>query len=753
MNKWLVFSLGLFLLVLIACNQTENNHNGTSIDDKVESLLSKMSIEEKVGQMNQYNGFYDVTGPAPSEGDAKNKYEHIKSGLVGSMLNVRGVKNVREMQSLAVDSSRLGIPMIFGFDVIHGHKTLSPIPLAEAASWDLEAIEKSARIAAIEASAEGLNWTFAPMVDISRDARWGRVMEGAGEDTYLGSRIGVARVKGFQGDDLSAVNTIAACAKHFAAYGFAEGGRDYNTVDLGTATLYNVVFPPFKAAIEEADVKTFMNAFNIVNGIPATGNSFLMRDILKGEWGFEGYVISDWSSGEEMIDHGFARDTAHVAQLAAMAGSDMDMESYAYVKYLAQHVKDGKVPESIIDDAVRRILKVKFELGLFDDPYKYCDEAREKKLIYHEDHMDAAREMAKKSIVLLKNENNTLPLSIDQKKIAVIGTLAADKDSPLGNWRMAGDDNVAVSVLEGLKKYSSNITYAEGAKLVTGPTAFPIELEVNETDRSGFKEAIKLAKRSEVVIMVLGEHGLHSGEARSRVDIDLPGLQQELLEEVYKVNKNIVLVLNNGRPLAITWADEHLPAIVEAWQLGIQAGNAIAEVIFGDYNPSGKLPMTFPRHVGQVPMYYNYFNTGRPGPDGELFYPHYMDESHLPLYPFGYGLSYSEFEYSNLTLDASNKKEIKVSVEVKNVSERVGEEVVQLYIRDHVASIVRPVKELKGFKKIALAGGQSKIVEFVLTDNELGFYMPDGEYVVEPGQFDVMVGTSSAEVIKGEFEL
>ncbi len=746
-----LLSLVLIAGWMFACNAPKGELD--ELDKKVEELLGQMTLEEKVGQMNQYNGFYDVTGPAPSAGDAKNKYDHIKKGWVGSMLNVRGAKNVREMQSLAVDSSRLGIPMIFGFDVIHGHKTLSPIPLAESASWDLEAIEKSARIAAIEASAEGLNWTFAPMVDISRDARWGRVMEGAGEDTYLGTRIGVARVKGFQGDDLSANNTIAACAKHFAAYGFAEGGRDYNTVDVGTATLYNVVFPPFKAAIEEADVKTFMNSFNIVNGIPATGNSFLMRDILKGEWGFEGYVISDWSSGEEMIDHGFARDTAHVAQLAAIAGSDMDMESYAYVKYLAKHVREGRVAESVVDEAARRILKVKFELGLFDDPYKYCDEAREKELIYHQDHMDAALDMAKKSIVLLKNENNTLPLSKEQKKIAVIGTLAKDKDSPLGNWRMAGEDNTAVSVLEGLEKYTSNIKYAEGVKLVTGPTAFPIELEVNETDRSGFKEAIRLAKKSEVVIMVLGEHGLHSGEARSRANIDLPGLQQELLEEVYKVNQNIILVLTNGRPLAITWADEHLRAIVEAWQLGTQAGNAIAEVLFGDYNPSGKLPMTFPRHVGQVPMYYNYFNTGRPGPDGELFYPHYMDESHLPLYAFGYGLSYSSFEYSDLKVQVVDKENVSVEVMVKNTSSVDGEEVVQLYIRDRVASIVRPVKELKGFDKINLKAGEAQSVSFKLSKKELGFYNGNGEFLLEPGDFDVMIGGSSDKVLTASFVL
>jgi len=722
-------------------------------EQKITDLITKMTLEEKVGQMNQYTGFYDLTGPAPSEGNAKNKYDHIKHGMVGSMLNVRGVENVRKMQQLAVDSSRLGIPMIFGYDVIHGHKTLFPIPLAESASWDLEAIKKSARVAAIEASAEGLNWTFAPMVDISRDPRWGRVMEGAGEDPYLGSKIGVARVKGFQGDDLSANNTIAACAKHWAGYGFVEGGRDYNTVDVSTTTLYNVIFPPFKATIDEADVKTFMNSFNIINGVPATANKFLLRDVLKGDWQFNGFVVSDWSSGAEMIAHGYAKDLTQVAEMAANAGSDMDMESYAYVLHLIDAVKAGTVKESVIDDAVRRILRVKFELGLFDDPYRYCNEQREKELIYHPDHLEAALDMAKKSIVLLKNENNLLPLSREQKKIAVIGSLADDKNSPLGNWRMAGDDNTAISVMEGLAKYTSNASYAEGVKLVTGPEAFATELQINTTDRSGFAEAQKLAKQSEVVIMVLGEHGLQSGEARSRADLGLPGLQQELLEAVYQQNPNIILVLMNGRPLTIGWADEHLPAIVEAWQLGTQTGNAIAQVLFGDYNPSGKLPMTFPRNVAHIPVYYNHFNTGRPGPKNEVFWPHYMEESHEPLYPFGFGLSYSTFEYSGLMIHEINPNEFEVSVQVSNKSKVDGEEVVQLYIRDRVASVVRPVKELKGFEKVMIKAGETAKVDFKLTEKELGFYNGDGDFLLEPGDFDLWVGPNSTEGLHTEFSI
>jgi len=721
-----------------------------SIDSKIDSLLSIMTLEEKIGQMNQYNGFWEATGPAPSGGDAKAKYDHLKSGLVGSMLNIKGAENVRKMQELVVNETRLGIPLIFGFDVIHGQKTLSPIPLAEAASWDLEAIEKSARMAAIEASAIGINWTFAPMVDISRDARWGRVMEGAGEDPYLGSKIGVARVKGFQGDDLSSNNTIAACAKHLAAYGFAESGKDYNTVDIGTSTLYNIVLPPFKAAVEN-DVKTVMNSFNVLNGIPATADAFLQRDILKKKWNFDGFIVSDWGSGREMVDHGYAENLEEVAVLAANAGSDMDMESYAYVKHLSQAVEQGRVPQAVVDDAVRRILRVKYELGLFDDPYKYCSPEREKELLYHPDHHATVLDMAKKSIVLLKNENAILPLSMSQKSIAVIGQLAEEKNSPLGGWRIGSDDNTAISVLEGLEKYNSNYTYSKGADVAIGSTAFINEVNINTTDKSGFGEAIKLAKESEIVVMVLGEHGYQSGEGRSRANLGLPGVQQDLLEAVYAVNNNIVLVLMNGRPLAIPWAEEHIPAIVEAWQLGTQSGNAIAQVLYGDCNPSGKLPMTFPRDVGQVPIYYNHFSTGRPGPIDLVFWSHYGDMTNEPLYPFGYGLSYTTFEYSDLQIDDANNDAIKVQVTVSNTGTVSGEEVVQLYLRDKFASVVRPVKELKGFKKINLPAGDSEKIEFIITYKEMGFYNNQGDFIIEPGSFDVMVGGSSASGLSGSF--
>ncbi|MEZ4986362.1 MAG: beta-glucosidase BglX [Saprospiraceae bacterium] len=746
MSKTIIFTLFCTLINLSALM------GQTNYEKQVEALLAKMTLAEKIGQMNQYNGFWEVTGPAPQGGNAKEKYDDLVQGHVGSVLNVRGVKDIRKLQELVVSQSRLGIPLLFGLDVVHGHKTLAPIPLAEAASWDLEAIERSARVAAIEATAVGLNWTFAPMVDISRDARWGRVMEGAGEDPYLGSKIAVARVRGFQGDDLSASNTMAATAKHFAGYGFVESGKDYNTVDVGTSTLYNVILPPFKAAVQEANVQTVMNAFNLLNGVPATGNAFLQRQILKGDWGFNGFVISDWASCMEMIIHGHAEDLKDAAIKAANAGSDMDMESYAYINHLEQAVKEGLVSEALIDDAVRRILRVKFALGLFEDPYRYCDEEREKALLYHHDHQAAVFEMAKKSIVLLKNERALLPLDTNKGKIGVIGALAADKTSPLGSWRIGSEDGTAVSVLEGLARYTDQVTWANGADVVTGKVDFVQELTTNETDKSGFDEAIALAKNSEVVVMVLGEHGFMSGEARNRTQLGLPGVQQELLEAVYAVNPNIVLVLMNGRPLAITWADEHIPAIVEAWQLGTQSGNAIADVLFGTYNPSGKLPMTFPRSVGQVPIYYNHHNTGRPVSTGMVFWTHYTDETNAPLYPFGYGLSYTEFEYSNLAVDASNPAAVKVTVSLKNTGKRVGEEVVQLYIHDKIASVARPIKELKGFQKITLQPGESRTVTFTLTDQELGFYNNEGKFTVEPGTFDVMVGGSSANGLMGTFK-
>ena len=759
MKKLLILSV--IILVSMKCKtikgQEKKVNTKQEIERKVDSLLQLMTIEEKVGQMNQYNGFWDVTGPIPEGGSAEKKYEHLRKGWVGSMLSVRGVKEVRAVQKIVVEESRLGIPLIIGFDVIHGYKTLSPIPLAEAASWDLAAIKKSAEVAAAEASSVGINWTFGPNVDIVRDARWGRVMEGAGEDPFLGSRVAEARVHGFQGDDLSATNTIAACAKHFAAYGFAEAGKEYNTVDIGTSTLHNIVLPPFKAAVN-ANVRTVMNSFNEINGVPVTGSSFLQRDILKGKWNFDGFVISDWASINEMINWGHAKDKREAAKIASTAGSDMDMEGNVYIEELAQLVKDDVVKEAILDDAVRRILRVKFELGLFENPYKYCDEAREKEMIGNPKHHEAVLDMAKKSIVLLKNENNLLPLKKEGQKIALIGALANDKTSPLGSWRIASDDETAVSVLEGMQAYKGNeLTFVKGAEFFIGKQSFLNEVVVNTTDKSDFDEAISVAKNSDVVVMVLGEHGFQTGEGRSRTNLQLPGVQQELLEAVYKVNKNIVLVLNNGRPLAITWADKHIPAIVEAWQLGTQTGNAVAQVLYGDYNPSGKLPMSFPRNVGQVPIYYNYKNTGRPiDKDGNVFWSHYMDVEKTPLYPFGYGLSYSTFEYSDLKLNGTSFEignDINVSINVKNTSSVDGKEVVQLYIRDLFGSITRPVRELKGFELTALKAGETKTINFTLNKETLGFYNNDGKYIVEPGDFKVFVGGSSITVHETSFEL
>ncbi len=739
----------VFSIVTFSCSQPETIDE---LDVKVNDLLAQMTLEEKIGQMNLYNGFWDITGPAPQEGDAAKKYADLEQGYVGAMLNIHGTENVRKIQEIAVNQSRLGIPLLFGYDIIHGYKTLSPIPLAEAASWDMEAIEMSSRVAATEASAAGINWTFAPMVDISRDARWGRVMEGGGEDPYLGAKIASARVRGFQGDDLSAANTIAACAKHFAGYGFAEAGRDYNTVDIGTITLYNEVLPPFRSAVNQG-VRTIMNSFNILNGIPATGDTFLQRDILKDKWSFNGFVVSDWGSTGEMITHGYARDLAHAAALAANAGSDMDMESYAYVNHLKAQVDSGMVDIAVIDDAVKRILRVKFELGLFDDPFRYCDPEREKELLYHEEHQQAVRDMARKSMVLLKNEGNLLPLSRGRQKVAVIGALADDNNSPLGSWRISSDDSTAVTLLEGMEPYGAEITYAKGADLITGPATFLNNVPINQTDKSEFRQAVRLARRSDVVVMVLGEHGFQSGEGRSRTRLDLPGVQQELLEAVFEANQNIVLVLMNGRPLALPWAAEHVPAILETWHLGTQSGHAIAQVLFGEYNPSGKLPMSFPRSIGQVPISYNRYNTGRPDALDIVFWSTYTDEAIDPLFPFGHGLSYTNFEYSNLSVQLVDKHRVEIKVTVSNEGRVAGEEVTQLYIRDVVASVARPIKELKGFRKFHLEPGQSETIVFTLTENELGFFDAKGNFKVEPGKFQVMVGTSSAEGLSGEFTI
>lgn len=754
MRKGILFTA--LLLGGLSVKGQEIRSSVKNVESKVDSVLSLMTLEEKVGQLVQYNGSWDLTGPASDIGNQQ-KEENLKKGLVGSMLNVVSVEATAEAQKLVMENSRLKIPLMFGYDVIHGYRTIFPVPLGETASWDLEAMEQSARIAALESVADGLNWTFSPMIDVSRDARWGRIMEGSGEDPYLTSLVAVAKIKGYQGDDLSSPTTIAATAKHFAGYGFGEAGRDYNTVNVGDNLLHNVILPPFKAAAD-AGVATFMNAFNEIDGIPATGNKYLLREILKDNWNWDGLVVSDWASIAELIPHGYAENLKHAAEIALNAGSDIDMEGGAYESSLVELVKEGKVSEENIDDAVRRVLSVKFKLGLFEDPYRYANKSLKDEIPF-EKHRETARDIARKSIVLLKNQNNLLPIKSSVKKIAVIGPLAEDKNSPIGNWRAQGEANSAVSILEGIRNAVGKdvkVTYAEGAALGMGERSFLKHLELNTTDRSGFKKAIETAKAADLVIMALGEDAFQSGEGRSQVNVNLLGLQQELLEEVYKVNQNIVLVLQNGRPLDLSWSDEHLPAIVEAWFLGTESGNAIADVLFGKYNPSGKLPVSFPRAVGQEPLYYNQKNTGRPSNPTDVTFSAYRDEERDALYPFGFGLSYTTFEYGEPKLSSRKMDKegtIELTVSLKNTGKVEGREVVQLYLRDLYASVTRPILELKGFQLITLAPGETREVKFNITEEMLQFYNVDKIWTSEPGDFEVMVGGNSRDLKKAGFTL
>jgi beta-glucosidase len=601
----------------------------------------------------------------------------------------------------------------------------------------------SARYQALESSSAGIHWTFAPMVDIARDPRWGRIVEGSGEDSYLGSVMSSARVRGFQGD-LSNDNIIS-CAKHFAAYGGAEGGRDYNTVDISERTLRDVYLPPFKSALD-AGAETIMASFNEISGIPSSGNKFLLTDILRNEWGFKGFVVSDWNSIGEMINHNYSKDLKDAAMISINSGMDMDMESRAFLNHLKELVDENKVSEETIDESVRRILRIKFMLGLFDDPFKYCSKEREQKIVMNDDIQKAALDVAKRSIVLLKNDGSLLPLKKDFKKIAVIGPLAESKEEPLGAWAGFGNPDDVVTVVEGLRKYVSGkteILYSKGCDIEGGST-------------DGFDDAIKTANESEVVILCLGESKDMSGEARNRSSLELPGVQQRLAEEIYKTGKPVVVILMNGRPLSVEWIDQNIPAIVEAWFLGIKSGDAIAEVLFGDYNPSGKLPVTFPRSVGQIPIYYNHKNTGRPGNENNHYTSKYLDLPLSPLYPFGYGLSYTRFKISDLKLSSaeiSANNNLIIKVKVENTGNYDGEEVVQLYIQDLVASVTRPVKELKGFKKIFLKKGEVKEISFIITEEDLRFTGPDNKPISEPGYFKVFVGNDSGNVIESKFEL
>jgi len=747
-------ALNLALIPLASAQGLVNPATESKIDD----LLARMTLEEKVGQLNQYSSAFDVTGPPPSAGASKAMYDQIRQGLVGSLINVTGAEATRKMQQLAVDSSRLRIPLIFGLDVIHGYRTAFPVPLGEAASFDMEAIERSARVAATEAAAAGLHWTFAPMVDIAWDARWGRIMEGAGEDPYLGALVAAARVRGFQGQDLRALDTIAACAKHYAAYGFAEAGRDYNTVDMSEQRLRNVVLPPFKAAAA-AGVATFMNSFNEIAGTPATASAHLQREILKGEWGFQGFVVSDWGSIGEMVPHGFAESPRQAAALAIRAGSDMDMESRAYVSHLAALVKAGEVDVKLVDEAVRRVLRVKHALGLFEDPYRYSDAAREKQALANPAHAAAARDVARKSIVLLKNDGALLPLDKGVKSIAVVGPLAADKDSPLGNWRAQAQANSAVSLLEGIQATvasSTRVVHAPGVSLVTGSRSFMARSVFETADRSGIPAAVEAARAADVVVLAVGEDAFQSGEGRSQVDLGLKGLQEELVRAVVEANPKVVIVLMSGRPLVLSPTVQAAPALLEAWHAGSQAGHAIADVLFGDHGPTGRLPVAFPRHVGQLPMTYAHKSTGRPGPQAEVTWSSYNDAPNDPLYPFGYGLSYTTFTYGEPRVSApetTRDGSLQVSVAVTNTGSRAGNELVQLYVRDLVGSITRPVKELKGFERIALAPGESRTVVFNLKAADLAFYTASGKWEAEPGAFKVYVGGNSRDVKEAGFTL
>ena len=737
----------LFILVLNISFLQILSAQKRSIDQKVDSVLNLMTLDEKVGQLNQYNDDWTATGPVTID---SNKVSQIENGKVGSLLNCMGTERTRKWQTIAM-KSRLKIPLLFGQDVIHGYKTTFPIPLAEACSWDLEAIELSARISATEASAGGINWTFAPMVDIARDPRWGRVMEGAGEDPYLASKIAYARVKGFQGDKLGDINSIMACAKHFAAYGAAIGGRDYNSVDMSNRLLWEIYLPPFKASLD-AGVATFMNSFNDINGIPSTGNKYLQRDILKGIWKFDGFIVSDWGSIGEMINHGTVKNGYEAALSAITAGCDMDMESRSYTNNLAQLVKDGKVPVGLINDAVKRILKKKFEIGLFDDPFKYCNTDREHKELNNPDHANAARDVARKSIVLLKNQNHLLPFSKNIKTIAFIGPLVKEVNQNKGFWDVSVpgvDSSYIVSQWEGLQKKAGNKTkllYAKGCS-------------IDGDNKDGFVEAVNIAKQADVVILSIGERRDMTGEAKSRSNINIPGVQEDLLKALTTTGKPIVVLINAGRPMVFNYTADNASAILYTWWLGSEAGDAIADVLFGDYNPSAKLPITFPLSVGQIPIYYSHFNTGRPAvsDDNRFYNSSYNDLSIYPKYEFGFGLSYSTFVYSNMLM--SKKKmnvndQIEVSVTITNTGQYDGEEIVQLYLRDLVGSIARPVEELKDFKKIKLQAGQGKTVKFVIDREKLSFYNQKLQWVAEPGEFDLMIGASSRDIrLRDTFEL
>lgn len=737
--------INLLLSVVLAfsfVNSQGQNRIDDNISGKVDSVMSLMTLEEKIGQLNLITGEGEVTGPVTMD---RNYVQQIKEGNVGSMLNVNGSEYTRRIQKIAVEQTRLGIPLIFGYDVIHGYKTIFPVPLGETATWDLGTIERSARIAAVEATAAGQHWTFAPMIDISRDARWGRIMEGAGEDPYLGSKVAQARVRGFQGRYFNEKHTMLACAKHYVAYGAARGGRDYNTVDMSIRRLKETFMPPFRAALD-AEVATYMTSFNELNGVPVTGSKRFVKDIIKDQWNFNGFIVSDWGSIAEMIVHGIAKDEYEAGNLAMNAGVDMDMEGRIYIRELKNLLEEGKISEEQINDAVRRILRKKFELGLFEDPYKYCDEEREEKLLLAEPHRKHARNVASESMVLLKNENEVLPLSKNLSSVALIGPLVKADKEYIGTWSAHGEAKHVINSLEGFKNKlgeNTDIVYSKGC-------------DITGEKKDGFADALEKARNAEAIVAVVGESAMMSGEALSRMDIDIPGVQKELIMELAELDKPLVVVLMNGRPLTIPEVDEAVPAILEAWLPGTEGGNAIADVVFGDYNPSGKLPVSFPYAVGQIPVNYEHKNTGRPRQEDVRYTSKYIDGPNQPLYPFGYGLSYTTFSYSDIRLSQEKidfDETLQVGVTVENTGDRAGEEVVQMYIRDMVGSVTRPVKELKGFRKIFLQPGEEKEVTFDISPDDLAFYTKDMQYEAEPGNFKVFIGTDSQDLKEKGFKL
>jgi len=763
----LVRRLTIGLLIIISINasaQTSQDSKSDSYRMKafIDALMKKMTLEEKIGQLNLPGAGDITTGQASSSGIA----QKIEQGKVGGLFNIKSVAKIKEVQQLAVNKSRLKIPLLFGMDVIHGYETVFPIPLGMSCIWDMKLVERSARIAAQEASADGINWTFSPMVDISRDPRWGRISEGSGEDAYLGSQIAKAMVKGYQGTDLSKNNTIMSCVKHYALYGAAEAGRDYNTTDMSRPRMFNEYLPPYKAAVD-AGVGSVMASFNEIDGVPATANKWLLTDVLRKQWGFKGFVVTDYTGINEMVDHGIG-DLQTVSARALMAGIDMDMVGEGILTTIQKSLKEGKATVAQIDAACRRILEAKYKLGLFDDPFRYCDENRAKTEIFTDGNRKEARAIAAESFVLLKNNGNVLPLK-KSGTVAVIGPLADATENMTGTWSVAAVFSKSISVLKGMQEVAGSnakILYAKGSNLDEDSlieqraTMFGKSLRRDNRQPSEIlQEAISVANQADVIVAALGEAAEMSGEASSRTSIEIPGIQRELLKALLNTGKPVVLVLFTGRPLALTWEQQHVPAIINVWFGGSEAGHAIADVLYGDVNPSGKLSTTFPQNIGQVPIFYNHKNTGRPLPEGKWFQKfrsNYLDVSNDPLYPFGYGLSYTNFSYSDITLSSSSMKpgqKISASVTVTNNGSRDGKEVVQLYIRDIVGTSTRPVKELKGFQKIELKAGASKTVSFDITVNDLKYYNYELKYVAEPGDFKIFIGGNSRDVKEANFKL